>query len=202
MKKLIFSGLVIAASAIIVMSFFLPWAKIQTSVTGVSKELTGYADKELGDSPFAGKFIKKLDMVTGAISSMGDVEIKSIVRGYKIPALVNSDSSKAALSLAQVLFKSAEGIDKKSYLVYLLPIFAVVCAFLAIIGLKNKLYVLLMAVIGGVISIGGLYNLLTMNISSMVVKISIEKGLWYTMYAFLLICLVGITWLASDRRKI
>ena len=201
MKKLIFSGLVIAASAIIIMSFFMPWAKVQASVTKASKELTGYADKELGDSPFAGKFIKKLDEVTGAISTMGDVEIKSIVRGYKIPALVNSDSSKVALSLAQVLFKSAKGIDKKSYLVYLLPIFAVICAFLVIIGLKNKLYILLMTIIGGAISIGGLYNLLTMDLSSTIVKISIERGLWYTMYAFLLIFLVGIAWLVLDRKK-
>jgi hypothetical protein len=197
MKKLVFMTMVIAASAVIITAFFMPWAKVATSVTGISKELTS----TVGGTPFAGKVVGKIDKITGAIADLGDVEIKTTVRGNQVPALVNNQTSKVALSLAQVMFKSAEGIDKKSYLVYLLPLFGIICAVLAVLGLKSKIYVAAMLILGGIVSIGGLYNLYTMDIESQIVKISIENGLWYTMYAFLFIFLVGIVWFISDIKK-
>ena len=75
--------------------------------------------------------------------------------GYQIPKMVNDKTTKVALSLVQVFVKDAKDIDKKSYLVYLLPLFAIICSLLAALGLKNKIYVIIMAVIGGAISIGG-----------------------------------------------
>ena len=128
------------------------------------------------DAPLAGKVVKKISSITDAIAELGDVEIKTTVRGSQVPALVNNQTSKVALSLAQVMFKSAEGIDKKSYLVYLLPLLGIACAALAVIGLKNKLFVGVMLVISGAVSIGGLYNLYTMDIGSQAVKISIEDA--------------------------
>ncbi len=197
MKKLIFMTLVIVASALIVVAFFMPWAKVATSVTGISKEVTSTVE----DTPLAGKVVGKISAITDAIAGLGDVEIKTTVRGSQVPALVNNQTSKVALSLAQVMFKSAEGIDKKSYLVYLLPLLGIACAALAVIGLKNKLFVGVMLVISGAVSIGGLYNLYTMDIGSQAVKISIEDGLWYTMYAFLFIFLVSVAWLILDRKR-
>lgn len=191
--------MIIAASVFIMVSFFMPWANIATSVAGVSKEVTSTAEGTLGKTPFAGKFLKSLTRVTDTVSELGDIEIKTAVSGYQIPKMVNDKTSKVALSLVQVFFKDAEDIDKKSYLVYLIPLFAIICALLAAFGLKNKIYVIIMAVIGGAISIGGLYNLLTMDISNMIVKISIAKGLWYTMYAYLAISLAGIAWLVLDK---
>ena len=201
MKNLLFVSLIIAASVVTVVAFFMPWANVATSVTGISKELTSAAEGPLKGAPIAGKLISGLDKITSAISSVGDIEVKTTVRGNQIPAMVNNETSKVALSLAQVFFKETEGIDKKVYLVYLLPLFGIVCAGLAVLGLQNKIYVVLMAIIGGAISIGGLYNLHTMDISSMVVKISIQKGLWYTMYAFLFILLVGVARLVLDKKK-
>ncbi|MGB2630427.1 MAG: hypothetical protein WBD24_06185 [Candidatus Omnitrophota bacterium] len=202
MNKIIFPGLIIIASLVTVLCFFQPWASVAASVTGISKELTSAADKSLKDTPFAGKFIKKADEVTTAISKYGDIEIKTTVRGNQIPAMVNNKTSKVALSLTQVFFKSAEGLDKKSYLVYLLPLFGILCGALAVLGTKNKLYVIVMTAIGGAISAGGLYNLLTMDVSSAAVKISIRYGLWHTMYAFLFICAVGIAWLVAGKKKV
>lgn len=201
MKKQIFLGVIIAACAVIIIAFFMPWANVKTSVMGVSKGLTDAASGSLKDSPVAGKIIGGLDKVTGTISQFGDIEIKTTVRGYAVPVLVNNKTSRVALSLAQILFKSAEGVEWKSYLVYLMPLFGIVCALLAVSGLKNKIYIIIMVAIGGVIAIGGLYNLSTMDMANPVVKISIQKGLWYTMYAFLLIFVTGITWLAMDGKK-
>jgi hypothetical protein len=199
-KKLSFLSLIIAASVFIVISFFMPWANIATSVAKVSKEVTSTAEGKLGKTPFAGKFLKSLTKVTDTVSEMGDIEIRTAVSGYQVPKMVNEKTSKVALSLVQVFFKDAEGIDKKSYLVYLLPLFAIICSLLAVLGMKNKIYIIVMAVIGGAISIGGLYNLLTMDVSNMIVEISIAKGLWCTMYAYLAISLAGIAWLVLDKK--
>ncbi len=198
MKRLFFVCLVVAASALIVVAFFMPWAKVATSVTGISKEVT----KSVEDTPYASKVVGKIAAFTDAISAIGgDVEIKTTVTGFQVPKMVNDESSKVALSLAETLFNSPKGIDKKSYLVYLLPGLAVVCAFLAFLGLSNRLYVIPMLLIGGAISIAGLYNLYTMDVSSQVVQITIMDGLWYSMYSFLFIFLVGIVWLLTDRKK-
>ena len=85
-------------------------------------------------------------------------------------------------------------------LVYLIPLFAIVCVILAVIGLKYKLAVIAMAVIGGAISIGGLYNLFTANLAALPVQITIMNGLWQTMYGYLLICILSIIWLITVKR--
>ena len=203
MKKLTCLVVIFAASAVIVLSFFQPWAEINTSVTGISKELTKSADTKLKNAPFAGKFIKHLDNITNAIGQVGNVELKSTVRGNNIPVLANSETSKVAMSVVQVLFKSknTENIGKKSYLVYLLPLCGILCAVLALLALKNKLSLIIMAAVSGIISIGGLYNLYTLNLANPIVKITIKNGLWNTMYAFAFILLVSVLWLVSTEKK-
>ncbi len=200
MKNRILAGIVIIAGAVIVISFFMPWANIVTSVTGVSKELTTFARSKVGDVPHARKIIGDLEKVTDAISGFGDIKLKTTVSGYKIPTLVNSKTSKVALSVVQIMFRDAKGLGLKSYLVYLFPLLGITCAVLAILGLKQKLFIILMAVISGAISIAGLYNLKTADLTSLAVRIHIESGLMFTMYAFLLIFLVGITWLILGRK--
>lgn len=203
MKKLVCLVIIFAASAVIVLSFFQPWAEINASVTGISQELTKSADTTLKDAPFAGKFIKRLDNITSTIGQIGDVELKSTVRGNNIPVLANSETSKVAMSVIQVLFKNnnTKNIGKKSYLVYLLPLCGILCAVLALLALGNKFSLIIMAAISGIISIGGLYNLYTMNFANPIVKITIKNGLWNTMYAFAFILLVSVLWLASFEKK-
>ncbi|MDP3786842.1 MAG: hypothetical protein Q8R05_04740, partial [Candidatus Omnitrophota bacterium] len=92
----------------------------------------------------------------------------------------------------------AKDLDKKSMLVYLLPLLALVCIGLAAIGLKNKIAIIVMVVLSGGIAVGGLYNLMTVSLSNLAVQISIEQGLWQTMYAYLIISVIGIVWIVLD----
>ena len=197
MKKQIFLGVVVAACVVILMSFFMPWAKVNVSAVGVSKELEASA----AGTPFASKWVGSLKKATSALGDIGDIKIKTMVTGYSIPTMINQKKSKVAISLMQIMFKSVENLDIKSYLVYLLPIFAIICAILAVLGQKMKLYIIAMLVISGTIAIAGLYNLLTMNVSSVAVKITIGKGLWLTMYSFLIICLTSAVWLIQDKKS-
>jgi len=200
MKKIIFSTLVIIAACVIVLAFFQPWARVQASVTGVSKDLMDQASGELKDTPAAAKFINKLKGVTDAISGLGDIEIKTQVSGYNVPRMVNNKTSKVALSLAQIMFKSTEGLDWKSYLVYALPLCAILCAVLSVIGTRQKMAVLVMLILSGAISLAGLYNLHTMDIGTASIKITIAEGLWDSMHAFLFIAGTSLAWFIVDRK--
>ena len=195
MKKMIMAGLVLVCAVVIIASFFLPWVRAKVSVTKVATGLTSTAASKLQNSPFAGKFIKGFNAATNAVSNLGDIEVKTQVSGYDIPTLINKKTSREAISIVQILVKDAKDLDKKSMLVYLLPLFAIVCLILAIIGLKNKLALIVMAVISGAISIGGLYNLFTANLASLPVQVTIMNGLWQTMYGYLLICIISVIWL-------
>lgn len=200
MKKMVIAGLIVICAIVIVASFFAPWVRAKVSVTKVATGLVSSASSTLQNTPFAGKFINQLNMATNAVNDLGDVEVKTQVSGYDIPTLINKKSSKEAISLVQVFVKDTKDLDKKSMLVYLLPLFALLCIIFTVVGLKNKLAVIAMAVISGVISIAGLYNLFTANLAALPVQITIMNGLWQTMYGYLLICVLSIIWLVIDRK--
>ena len=144
---------------------------------------------------------KGFNKATNAIGNIGDLKVKTTVSGYDIPDMINKKSSHVAIQLAQLLFKDAKDLDKKSMLVYLLPLFAIACIILAIIGLRYKVSVVAVALIGGVIVIGGLYKLIATDLSNLPVQISIENGLWQTMYGYLLICILSVAWLVMNPKE-
>ena len=196
--KNILKIVVCALAVVTIVGFMMPWATVATSVMGVSKEVTG----ALANSPLGGKVLKDVNAITDKVSTMGDIDIKSIVRGYQIPMMVNDKTSKVALSVAEIFFSETEGLEWKSYLVYLLPGLGILCGVLIFLGAANKLYVTIMTMLGGAVGIIGLFKLYTTNVSSLVVKISIQNGLWYTMYAFLFIGISGIAWLVADKKNL
>ena len=199
MVKKILASLIILASGVIVISFFLPWARVSVSTMGISKELSGI-QKKLQGTPLAGKVVEKLGVVTTGISEFGDISIKTTVPGYRIPGMVNSKTSKVALSAVQIMTRSASGLEAKSYLVYLLPLLGIACGILAVLGLEKRIYIIIILAIGGIVGIKGLHNLSTAKLANVAVKVDIMSGLWNTMYAFLFIFLVGIAWLVMDKK--
>ena len=202
MRKTILLVLVAICALAIVHAFFMPWAKASASATKVAKSLAKSATGGmLENTPFAGKFIRELDKAANKISDMGDIQIKTAVSGYDIPTLINKKSSQIAIAIASVMFKDVKDLDKKSTLVYLLPLLALVCIGLAIAGLKNRITLIVMAVLSGALAVGGLYNLMTVNLSNLPIQISIEQGLWQTMYAYLIISVIGIVWIVLDLRE-
>lgn len=201
MVKKIFLILVIIASMVILRAFFMPWAKVKTSVVKASRELTTDAGGKLAKFPKIKEAMKELARVTDLVEALGDIEVETTVSGYNIPMLVNKKTSKVALPLMQVLFEDSKNLDMKSYLVYFLPVLGIVCIFLGIWGLRYKLSILFMMILSGAVSIIGLYNLKRAGLSAPAVTIVIEKGLWYTLYAFLFIFFVSILWLLTDKKR-
>ena len=199
--KLVLAALVIICSVVIIISFFLPWAQADLSVTKVAGALTEKAQTTLKGSRFAAKFIAGLDTATKVIGGMGDIQVKTAVSGYDIPTMINKKSSRIAIALAQVIFKDAKDIDKKSLLVYLLPLSGLLCIILAVTGLRSVSPVIIMAILSGLISATGLSNVMMADLSNVVVQISIEQGLWQTLYGFLLIFVFSLIWLVGHFTK-
>jgi hypothetical protein len=188
MKKLLFTFLVCIAAAVIIYAFFIPWATVATSVTGITKEASGALSK----TGFGSKLAGEINVATNFLNDMGGVSVENTVTGYQIPVLVNDNTSKVAISVAEMFFENTKDLDKKSYLVYLLPVLGLACVLLAFFSDINRLFLVLMVLISGAVSLGGLYKLYTFDVSSLVVHISIQKGLWYSMYAFLFIFVIGM----------
>ena len=201
MKKMIFAGSIIVCAIIIIASFFMPWARATVDATKVAKNMADSTSGKLQNTSFGGKFVKEFNKATNAIGNIGDLKVKTTVSGYDIPTMTSKKSSHVAIQLVQLLFKDAKDLDKKSMLVYLLPLFAIVCIALAVVGLRYKASVITAAIIGGVIGIGGLYKLMSTDLSRLPVQISIENGLWLTMYGYLLICVLNIAWLVMESKK-
>jgi len=202
MRKTILLLLVAAASLLIIRAFFMPWADMSASVVKVSRQVSSTAkESKFFNIPEVKKAIKKLEKATDAIDKQGDVKIKSSVSGYDIPRLVNQKTSKVAISLMQTIFEDTKDLDKKSYLVYLMPLLAIASIFLMAAGRERKLLIVIMLILAGGISIFGLYTLKTTNLSNLAVDIIIDKGLWYTLYGYLFIFFVGIAYLITDKKK-
>ena len=193
MVRKILAGLIILASIFIVISFFMPWAKVSVSVVEVSKQV-------VESSHLPDRVLARLKQVTYTISTFGDPEVRMTVSGYKIPMMVNNKTSKVAISLAEIMTKSTINLGQKSRLVYLFPLLGIVCGILAIIGSKSKACIIIMLLIGGIVGITGFYNLSTADMTGMAVKIDILNGLWDTIYAFLFIFVAGLVWLALGKK--
>lgn len=199
MRKMVMAGLIIICSVVIIASFFMVWAKAVTTATKVTTGVKEKVSETLGGSPFGAKLIANIDKANVALSEFGDVQFKTIVRGYEIPVMVNRKSSKTALSFIQVINPEAEGVGNKVLLIYLIPFLAIACIALAVLGLKNDIFVMIIILISGVISIGGLYKVMTANITNNIVQITLERGLWQTLYGYLLIFVFSILWVATNR---
>lgn len=203
MRKIVLLALVVICALAIVHAFFMPWAKASASAgkmaKGVSGSITGVGKK----APLMGGLFGKIENVSEKVTGAADmVNIKMAVSGYNIPNMMNTKSSQVAVALAGIFLKDAKDADKKSYAVYLMPILALACIGLAIMGMKNKIALIVMAVMSGGIALGGLYKLMTTDLSNMAVAISIENGLWQTLYAYLLIFVISIVWIVTDKMKV
>jgi len=201
MKKIL-AWVVICASAMIVFSFYMPWARVTVSVVGVARKLTVVAEEKYKSSLLANIVIKKIKEATNELDTAGDVSIKSMVRGYQIPALANEKDAKVALAAVQVMFKSEdENLAQKSYLVYLFPILGIACGILAVVGMRSRIPIVIMTLISGIMGIGMLYNISATNLVRAEVELSLMLGLWITIYAFLLIFVMGVFWLANVKKS-
>ena len=95
---------------VIFVSFFLPWVSIESKALGnVVKLLTGK-----------------------------DQTASYSISGYKVPVLANSDQSKLMIAIIKIFAPDITNADKKSYLIWIIPLLAIVIYLVGNSPIANK----------------------------------------------------------------
>jgi hypothetical protein len=142
---------------LIVVSFFLPWVVLESGVVGgVTKILTGERKAALQS-----------------------------ISGFQVPVLANSAESRLTISVIELFNPGIKNADKKSYLIWVVPLLAVlICASFLFFG-KNKWVSLICGIVGMAVFAVAVFKIKTTNLDKLVVKVAIGYGLWLVLYAYL-----------------
>ena len=143
---------------VICVSFFLPWV----TVSG-------------GDS--IGKLTK---MISGE-----EKNIKQSISGFAVPVMANSEESRMMITIIKIFQPNITDADKKSYLIWLIPLLAVAIFFTTKAMPSNKWLRLTFGLIGILIFAGATFKILTTDLDKVVLKVSIGYGLWLILLGYL-----------------
>ena len=172
MNKIYYPALVVLV-AVIVVSFFLPWVSVKSEAVGTfAKVLTGKNQAVLDE-----------------------------ISGFRIPILANGDDARLMISIIKISNPKVENADKKSYLVWTVPLLALALLSGGAFFGKNKLFNLVMGIIGIAVFAAAVYKIQTTDMDKMVLKVTIVNGLWLTLYAYLAIGILGIAAFISSSLK-
>lgn len=169
--------------------FVIPWARIDLrepglvkqlrETTPVSNTLSGFT-KDLGR--ITAKIRRGAETVTGDLPSLSDIPKE--VSGMQIPQMVNQKDTQTAIALMELLTNERQELGLKSYLVYLLPGIALLCAILLTFLGRWRLVPWGVAGLCAAIAGVGFWKLTTTNLSSLMVAITIGPGLWLSLWAY------------------
>ena len=142
-------------AAVIFISFFLPWVHVESQmIGGAVKLLTGARQTEI----------------------IG-------ISGFAVPGLANGPDARMMLSIIKIFNPGVTNADKKSWLVWGVPIFAI-AIFLLSLACKNKWFNLCIAAIGILIFLAGVYKIKTTDLDKLVLNARIGIGVWLTLYGY------------------
>ena len=142
---------------IIFVSFFLPWVSVESeAIGGVTKLLTG-----------------KKQATIDSIS------------GFKVPILANSEESRFMISVIKIFQPDIKNADKKSFLIWGVPLLAVVMFGLTNALKDNKWVRLAIGVIGIAIFAFATFKIMTTDLDKIILKVNIGYGLWLILVGYL-----------------
>ena len=142
---------------VIVVAFFLPWISVESAVVGkVSKILTGKTQATIGS-----------------------------VSGFKVPILANSEESRLMIAVIKIFQPDITNADKKSFLIWMVPLLAVVIFLVGNAPKTNQWIRLVFGVLGILIFVGVTYKIITTDLDKMIIKVNIEYGLWLIIFGYL-----------------
>lgn len=181
----------LAASSMIaaVVGFYLPWARIDLREPDVIQQLRettplgGVVDALKQDVGRIAVQVKRgAETVTGDLPSFSDFPKQ--VTGAQIPQMVNEERAKVAAALVELLTNTRQHVGLKSYAVYVVPGFALLAGAL-LLGLGHRAPAAWgVAVVCGGIAGVGFWKLLTTNMQTRFVAITIGPGLWLSLWAY------------------
>jgi len=152
-----------ALAAVVFFAFFLPWVAVESPQVGsITKLLTG----------------KRQTLVDN-------------ISGFKVPIMANSTESRLMLSIIKIFNPGITNADKKSFLIWGVPIFALLLAVISLILGKNSWVNLALGITGIAIFAVAVFKISTTDLDKLVLKVIISSGLWLTFYGYLSMGLVA-----------
>ena len=190
-------GLVWVSVAAAIAGFFLPWAHIDLREPQLVKQLRqaspfgdtiGGLTKDL--RRIAVKIRRGTETITGDLPSLAD--IPKHVSGADIPRLANQQNAQVAIALAELLTRSRQPIGQQSYAVYLVPGLALLCGLLLTFLHRVPAVAAATALLCATVAGAGFWKLLTTNTATLLVAITIGRGLWLSLWAYAALALCSV----------
>ena len=200
------------SAAAAVAGFVLPWASMDVKYHDVARHVRGAVrDVPMGglSDDAAHQMTNKLsrimisvkrgaETVTGELPDLSTIPTQ--VNGPQIPQMVNRQDANVVVALIE-MFAGQRQIGAKSYVVYALPALALVFALLLTAAGSRPV----VAVVAGLASLalggGTLWKLLTTNTDTLLVKITIERGLWLIAWSYVALGTLAFARLLTSGRR-
>ena len=163
MNDKVYKFLMVVLAGAVIAGFFLPWITVESKPVGsLMKILTG----------------QHQETVQG-------------ISGFRIPIFANREESHIIITIATLFKPGIENVDKKSYLVWAVPVLAFIILVLALHNDRSELLNFLFAVIGLVIFAYSFYKLQTTNLDKLLFEVKPGLGGWLTLGGYLSIGVLG-----------
>ncbi len=183
-------GLGWTGAAAAVAAFWLPWASLavrepslmqgaRRSAASPDGLLGGLGD-ELGR--VTATIRRGAQTVSGELPRLG--ELPSTVRGVDIPRLARDERARTAVALLEMVTGTSQHLGAKAAAVYLVPALAVLGAWLLTRWSRRRALALAVAASCAGVAGFGLVRVLTTNLSTSVVSITIGPGVWLSLAAY------------------
>jgi hypothetical protein len=144
-------------AAVVFIAFFLPWVSVGSEMVGtVAKVLTGKHQAEI-----------------------------AAISGFAVPGMANGPDARLMISVIQIFNPGVTNADKKSWLIWGVPLFAIAIFVLGLYWGENKWFNLAVAVIGVLIFLAGVYKITTTDLNKLVLNAKIGIGVWLTLCGYL-----------------
>lgn len=172
MAKL-YNIVMLALAVLVIIAFFMPWIAVKSEQVGmVSKVLTG-----------------KKQAVIDNISA------------YQVPVMANGPDARLMLSVIKIFNPSVKDADKKSFLIWGIPLLAAIIFITGYFFGKNKWVNLAIGIMGAAIFIVAVYKIKTTDLDKLVLKVEMGPGLWLTLWSFLLMGIAGFISFSASVKK-
>jgi len=171
--------------------FVEPWAHLDVKYRTVTSAVD-QAARSAGLGDLSQRLTEKLGRVVvqvkrGAETVTGELpdlsKIPTEVSGAQIPQWANRQDAKVVLALAEML-TGQQQLGAKSYAVYLVPGLALLFGILLTAARRRRLLCGLIALLSMAVAGGGFWKLLTTETDTLLVGITIGRGLWLSLWAY------------------
>ena len=178
-----------AAAGLVVIGFLLPWATLDIKTTKTEKDVASGVHHGLAKTFASGNKPARQPLWIRSHKQRG-VLIPSRIRGYQVPWYANRRNVKAAMGLVELVTKKREAIGFKSYAVYVLPVVAVLSAWLLGAYGDHRLAALGVALACGAVAGTGLWTLITTDTRT-AYAFAVGSGLWVSLGAYVVLALTA-----------